>query len=95
MFVLSIINLRGALEKTDILSIGLREMVFVSALTDAAMIQEFSYRVILKYLHLPFMGYINQYFPFGVSVIMLIVTIIMIVRCVKYLTKKDENKQSE
>ena len=95
MFVLSIINLRGALEKTDILAIGLREMSFVSALTDAAMIQEFSYRVILKYLHLPFMNYINQYFPFGVSMIMLIVTIIMIIRCVKYLTKKDEKVEIE
>lgn len=90
MFVLSIINLRGALEKSDILTTGLREMSFISALTDAAMIQEFSYRVILKYLHLPFMGYINQYFPFGVSLIMLIVTIIMIVRCFKLFTSKEE-----
>ena len=43
MFVLSIINLRGALEKSDILTTGLREMSFISALTDAAMIQEFSF----------------------------------------------------
>ena len=90
MFVLSIINLRGALEKSDILTTGLREMSFISALTDAAMIQEFSYRVILKYLHLPFMGYVNQYFPFGVSLIMLIVTIIMIVRCFKLFASKEE-----
>lgn len=90
MFVLSIINLRGALEKTDILAIGLREMSFISALTDAAMIQEFSYRVVLKYLHLPFMDVINKYFPFAVSIIMLLVSIIMIFRCVKYIAKKDE-----
>lgn len=93
MFVLSIINLRGALEKTDILAIGLREMSFISALTDAAMIQEFSYRVILKYLHLPFMGIVNQYFPFAVSIIMLLVAVIMVVRCVKYFAlKRDEQR---
>ena len=32
MFILSVINLKGALEKTDIMVIGLKEMVFVSAI---------------------------------------------------------------
>lgn len=89
MFVLSIINLSKALEKTDILAIGLKEMMFISALADATMIQEFLYRVLLKYMHLPFMNYINQYFPLLVGVLMAIVVIKMIKRNFDF---RKENK---
>ena len=84
MFVLSIINLRGALNKTDLLAIGLREMSFVSALTDAVMINEFLYRVILKYMNIPFMYTLSKYFPLIVGIIMIIVPIIMIKRFINY-----------
>ena len=84
MFVLSIINLKGALEKTDILSIGIKEMSFIAALADAVMIQEFLYRVLLKYLNLPFMGTINRYFPLAVGVLMVIVSLTMIKRVLFY-----------
>ena len=81
MFVLSIINLSKALDKTDILSIGIKEMSFIAALADAMMIQEFLYRVIFKYVQLPFMNIITKYFPLLVGILMVIVVIQMIKRC--------------
>ena len=63
MFVLSIINLRGALQKDDLMVLGLKEITFVSALSDAVIIEEFLYKVILKYQGIPFLGIINSYFP--------------------------------
>ena len=88
MFVLSIINLKGALEKTDILAIGLKEIMFISALADAVMIQEFLYRVIFKYVQLPFMTTINRIFPLIVGGLMLVVVINMIKRCFTYRAEK-------
>ena len=84
MFVLSIINLKGALEKTDLMVIGIKEMIFVSALSDAVIIEEFLYKVILKYQSIPFMGLINSYFPLSVAVVMLMVPIYMFNRLRKY-----------
>ena len=44
MFILSVLKLKGALAKNDIMVIGLKEMVFVSALTDLVIIEEFALR---------------------------------------------------
>ena len=88
MFVLSIINLKGALNKTDLVVIGIKEISFVSALADAVMINEFLYRVIisvvLDYVPIPFYDYINRFFPLGVGILMAIVPIVMINRWRKY-----------
>ena len=84
MFVLSIINLKGALNKTDLVVIGIKEVTFMSALADAIMIQQFLYRVLLKYLNLPFMGQINRFFPFAIAVLMIIVPIQMFRRYFGY-----------
>ena len=84
MFVLSIINLKGALEKTDLMVIGIKEMIFVSALADAVIIEEFLYKAILKYQSIPFMGLINNYFPLIVAVAMLLVPLYMFNRLRKY-----------
>lgn len=84
LFTLSIINLKGALRKTDLVVIGIKEISFVSALADAVMIQEFVYRVILRYLHLPFMDYVTRFFPLGVGILMAIVPIFMFRRFFKY-----------
>lgn len=80
MFVLSIIKLSDALQKTDILVVGLKEMIFISALADAVIIQDFLYNVIELYRKLPFMTFINSYFPIITSVIMLLVPILMFKR---------------
>ena len=90
MFVLSIMNLSKALNKSDILSIGIKEMSFIAALADAMMIQEFLYRVLLKYLHLPFMDYVTRYFPLLVGVLMIIVSFIMLKRCLTYKVAEEE-----
>ena len=95
LFVLSIMNLSKALNKTDILSIGIKEMSFVAALADAMMIQEFSYRVLLKYLHLPFMDYVTKYFPLLVGILMIIVSFIMLKRCLFYKVDEEEPQAEE
>ena len=88
MFVLSIINLKGALQKSDLVVIGIKEITFVSALTDAVMINEFVYRVImryiLKYVPIPFYDQLNRFFPLAVGIIMAIVPIVMLKRYLKY-----------
>ena len=84
MFILSIINLKGALNRTDIVVIGMKEITFVSALADAMMIEEFIYRFLLAYLDTPYLDYVNQYFPLAIGVIMLIVPICMFRRYFKY-----------
>lgn len=93
MFILSIINLKGALNKTDLVVIGIKEISFVAALADAVMINGFLYRVVLKYLEkfIPFYSYLNRFFPLGVGIIMAIVPLLMLRRFIKY--KKDTNNE--
>ena len=80
MFALSIINLKGALAKSDLMVLGLKEMIFVSALADAVIIEEFLYKVFLQYQNIPFMYQINTYFPLIVAVVMLSVPVFMFKR---------------
>ena len=84
MFVLSLINLRGALEKTDLMVIGLKEMTFVSALADLVIIEEFVSRIILQYQDVPYMETINSYFVLGVVGFMFLIPIAMVVRFARY-----------
>ena len=88
MFVLSIINLKGALNKTDLVVIGIKEISFVSALTDAVMINEFIYRVIvryiLEYVPIPLYDRLNSFFPLAVGIIMAVVPFIMLKRFIQY-----------
>lgn len=88
MFVLSIINLRGALQKDDIMVIGIKEMIFVSALADAVIIQEFLYKTVPHYRDIPFMRLINSYFPLIIAVLMIIVPIYMFRRFKEYEAEK-------
>lgn len=92
MFVLSVIKLRGALQKSDLMVIGLKEMIFISALTDAVIIEEFLWKTVIIPLHLdaldlpffPVLKYANAYFPLITAVIMLIVPIYMFKRYRSY-----------
>ena len=59
-------------------------MIFVSALADAVIIEEFLYKVILKYQGIPFMGLINNYFPLITAVVMLLVPLHMFKRFKNY-----------
>ena len=88
MFILSVINLKGALEKTDIMVIGLKEMVFVSALADLVIIEEYIYRIFID-KNIEILEQITRYFPLGMGVLMLIVTVIMFIRFARY---KVDNK---
>lgn len=84
MFILSLLGLKGALEKTDIIVVGLKEIIFVSALTDLVIIEEFISRIILEYQDVANMALINSYFTLGVAALMLIIPTIMIIRGVRY-----------
>ncbi len=88
MFILSIINLKGALEKTDIMVIGLKEMTFVSALADAVIIEEFVYRTVSQYKEIPALETVTKYFPLGMGVLMVIVSIVMFIRFARYKAEK-------
>ena len=90
MFVLSIINLKGALEKTDIMVIGLKEMVFVSALADLVIIEEYIYRSFFIEQGIEPLDLLTKYFPLGMGVLMLLVSIFMFVRFARY--KVDTKK---
>ena len=84
MFILSVRGLHGALEKTDIMVIGLKEMTFVSALADLVIIEEFVSRIILEYKEIDILIFINSYFSLAIGILMVIVGIIMIIRFAKY-----------
>ena len=92
MFVLSVIKLKGALQKDDLMVIGLKEMIFLSALTDAVIIEEFLFKTVIYPLHLdaldlpffPATKIINAYFPLIISIIMLIIPLVMFNRYRKY-----------
>jgi len=84
MFILSLINLKGALEKTDIMVIGLKEITFLSALTDLVIIEQFISRIIQKYYELPIMNTVDAYVPLGVGAVLLIIPVIMFIRSIRY-----------
>lgn len=84
MFVLSIIKLKSALEKSDITLIGLKEMIFISALADVVIIFEFITRTVLTYNDAPVMVIINSYAPLGVGVTMIVTSAIMLIRYLRY-----------
>ena len=92
LFILSVRGLKGALEKSDLMVIGLKEMTFVSALADLVIIEEFVSLIVLKYVSTTIsaeqMSVINGYFSLGVGVFMVVVAIIMLIRCIRYNTEK-------
>lgn len=84
MFVLSIINLKGALDRTDIIVKGIREIIFVSALADAVMIVEFVVRILKAYTSLQYLDLVSAYAPLAIGIAMAVVPIFMFVRFAKY-----------
>ena len=84
MFILSIRGLKGALEKTDLMVIGLKEMTFVSALADLVIIEEFISRIILKYRTIDILIFVNSYFSLGVGILMVLVSLRMLIRFIGY-----------
>ena len=90
MFILSIVGLKGSLEKTDIMVIGLKEMTFVSALADLVIIEEFVSRIIREYatFDLTVLDYIDSYIALGVGCVMLLVSLFMLIRFFRYKKEK-------
>lgn len=87
LFVLSIINLKSALGKDDLVLIGIKEITFMSALTDAVMIEEFLYRIITTYIDtktIPFYDMAHNYFPLGIGILMVLIPISMFRRLFRY-----------
>lgn len=90
--ILSCFGLKGALEKTDLMVIGLKEMTFISVLADVVIIEGFVSRIIKQYVEkeLIVLGYIDSYLPLGIGILMLVVSIIMLIRFFKYSVEKKE-----
>jgi hypothetical protein len=84
MFILSIVNLKGALDKTDLIVKGIREITFVSALADAVMIVEFLVRMLKPHVEFAYWDYVSNYAPLALGVIMAFVAISMWVRFARY-----------
>ena len=85
MFILSVINLKGALEKTDIMVIGLKEITFVSALADVVIIEEFVNRIYLEYQPSnDVLVAFHNYVPLGVAILMITTSLFMFIRYLRY-----------
>lgn len=85
MFILSIINLKGALEKTDIMVIGLKEITFVSALADVVIIEEFVNRIYLEYRPSnDVLVAVHNYMPLVVAILMIATSLFMFIRYLRY-----------
>ncbi len=84
MFIMSLLGLKGALEKTDLMVIGLKEMTFASAVTDLVIIEEFVSRTILEYHDFKYMETFNSYFSLGVGICLILISIIMMIRYIRY-----------
>lgn len=85
MFILSIINLKGALEKTDIMVIGLKEITFVSALADVVIIEEFVNRIYLEYQPSNnVLVAVHNYVPLVVAILMIATSLFMFIRYLRY-----------
>ncbi len=84
MFVLSLINLKGALDRSDLIVKGIREITFVSALADAVMIEEFVVRILKAYTSLPNLDLVCTYSPLAIGILMSLVPIFMFIRFTRY-----------
>ena len=83
MFLLSVAKLRGALERSDIMVIGLKEMTFVSACADMVIISEFIGRIVMYYYPSPLIDEILYYVPLALGAIMVITSLTMLRRFLK------------
>lgn len=84
MFILSLLGLKKSLDKTNLMTIGLKEMSFISALADTIIIEEFVSRIILQYKKIAILEYINTYYSLGIGIIMALVAFIMLIRFIRY-----------
>ncbi len=84
MFILSLLNLKKAYEKTDLMFIGLKEMTFASALADLVIIEEFIYRMYFITKDYLIIKNFHNYFPLGIGIFMVLISILMLFRGTKY-----------
>ena len=84
LFILSVIGLKGAVEKTDLMVIGLKEMTFIAALSDLVFIESYTSLIVLKYVEFEYMDKVNAFFSLAMGVLMFVVSVRMLVRYIKY-----------
>ena len=68
----------------SVMVIGLKEMTFISALADSIIIMEFVTRLVLSYTTLPLIEYINSYYSLGIGICMLLTSLLMFIRFIRY-----------
>ncbi len=88
--ILSTLGLKGALEKTDLMVIGLKEMIFISVLADVVIIEGFVSRIIREYVtsEIVVLGYVDSYLPLVIGILMLMISLIMLIRFFRYRVEK-------
>ncbi|MGM9971235.1 MAG: hypothetical protein ACI35W_02365 [Anaeroplasmataceae bacterium] len=84
MFFLSLLNLKKAYEKTDLMVVGLKEMTFASALADLVIIEEFIFRIYFITKDYFIINTFHDFFPLVVGISMVFISILMLFRCIKY-----------
>lgn len=84
MFVLSVLNLKKAYDKTDLMVIGLKEMTFASALADLVIIEEFIFRIYFISKDYLLINTLHDFFPLVVGILMVFISISMVARGIKY-----------
>ena len=84
MFLLSLLNLKKAYERTDLMVVGLKEMTFASALADLVIIEEFVYRLDIVKKEYLLLNTLHNFFPLAVGIAMTGIAISMLIRLLKY-----------
>lgn len=84
MFFLSLLNLKKAYERTDLMVVGLKEMTFASALADLVIIEEFVYRLDFLKKDYLLLNTLHNFFPLAVGIAMTGIAISMLFRLLKY-----------
>ena len=86
-FLSSLLSLIKAQGKDDLMVMGLRQIIFISALTDLVLIEQFVSSFLFEHYEID-ITWLDQYFPLGIAGLMVLMTFIMFVIFLKYKTKK-------
>ena len=82
--ILSIFNYKGAVEKTDIMVIGLKEVSLMGAVANLVFIESYLLLFISNYIEIKYESKINGFFSLGMGILMLVISIRMFIRYKKY-----------
>lgn len=83
MFILSVLGLRGALDRTDLMVIGLKEITLAAAMTDLVIIEEFVGKILEDKISKNILDKIHEYFSLGIGFVLIFISLVMLIRFFK------------